>query len=98
MQDDIKLGTHSADMELLILMYANTKHSFGFGDLDNAFKVNSRTGKPFCSIDEKWNHITDWRLASAVDDLERYGLIAENRSSYSITDAGKNFLDNIKGI
>ena len=97
--NNVKLGTHSAEMELSILNYADTEHEFGFEDLNNVFTINSKTGKPFCSIDEKFNHITDWRLASAVDDLLRYGLIVGNeKSSYSITDAGKNFLDKIKRI
>ena len=92
---EIKLGKYAAEIELKILEYANTKPSIDFEGLTNKFQVNPHTGRSFAHPDEDWNHITDWRLVSAVDDLVRYGLLADE-GTYRITQKGIRYLSFLK--
>lgn len=90
----MELGHYAAEMELKILKFANfRREGFGFGDLDFEFQVNKETGRDFRHPEEKWNHITDWRLVSAMDDLVRYGFLKHNKKCvYQITRRGIEYL------
>ena len=95
---EIKLGTHAAKMELDILRFfvKTGKETVTFTEIDICFTKDEK-GEPLTNS-ENWNHVTDWRLVSAIDDLVRYGLLStkDNKLSYyTLTKLGKKFVENI---
>ena len=92
----IKLGTHAAEMELDILRFfvKTGKETIAFTEIDIRF-TNDEKGEPLTNT-KNWNHVTDWRLVSAIDDLVRYGLLSTKDNKlgyYTLTKLGKKFVE-----
>lgn len=97
--DEVVLGKHSAELEWEILKFM---YEFGIYTIASAsvmFQTNPKTGRSYCSLEEEWNHITDWGLESATTDLIRYELICSSVDGegrfrgYELTEKGEKFVE-----
>ena len=88
----IVFGARAARLELELLKWIHTKG--GEVNHDQIFRKFAFLDMDSFKREEKWERITDVRLASAIDDLVVYGMLIElgcdayGAESYQLTRAG----------